>query len=80
MYWPRIIDNDYIMTVAMARPAEDAFHYALEALVLWMEESYQIPRGEAYILLGQVLEARVTQFVNPTFTYIAKMPQRYLPA
>ena len=79
MHWPRIIDDNYIMTAAMARPAEDAFHYALESLVLWMEESFDIPRGEAYILLGQVLEARVTQFVNPTFTYIAKMPKRYLP-
>jgi amidase len=79
MSWPRIINETHIMTVAMARPAEDAFHHALEALVLWMEETYQMPRGEAYLLLGQVLEARVTQFVNPTFTYIAKMPKRYCP-
>ena len=28
--------------------------------------------------LGQVLEARCTQFVNPTFTYVAKVPKRYL--
>ncbi|MDF1512208.1 MAG: acetamidase/formamidase family protein [Anaerolineae bacterium] len=80
MHWPRIIDESYIMTAAMARPAEQAFHYALESLVLWMEASYGMPRGEAYILLGQVLQARVTQFVNPTFTYIAKMPRKYLPA
>jgi acetamidase/formamidase len=79
MHWPRIIDDTYIMTAAMARPAETAFQYALEALVLWMEETYHIPRGEAYLLLGQVLEARCTQFVNPTFTYIAKMPKKYLP-
>jgi amidase len=33
---------------------------------------------EAYLLMGQVLEARSTQFVNPTRTYICKMPKTYL--
>jgi acetamidase/formamidase len=79
MHWPRLVNESHIMTVAMARPAEDAFRYALEAMVLWLEEDYGFTRGDAYLLLGQVLEARCTQFVNPTFTYIAKVPKRYLP-
>ena len=56
-----------------------AFRYALEALILWLEESYGFSRIDAYLLLGQILEARCTAFVNPTFTYIAKVPKRYLP-
>jgi acetamidase/formamidase len=80
MAWPRLVNETHIMTVAMARPAEDAFRYALEAMVLWLEEDYGFARGDAYLFLGQVLEARCTQFVNPTFTYIAKVPKRYLPA
>ncbi len=79
MYWPRIINDTHIMTVAMARPAEDAFRLALESLVLWLEEDYGFSRGEAYLYLGQVLEARCTQFVNPTFTYVAKIARRFLP-
>jgi len=79
MFWPRIIDETHIMTMAMARPAEDAFRYALEAMVLWLERSYGFECGEAYLLLGQVLEARCTQFVNPTFTYVAKVARRHLP-
>jgi amidase len=79
MHWPRLVNQTYIMTTAMARPAEDAFRYALEAMLLWLEESYGFSRGDAYLFLGQVLEARCTQFVNPTFTYIAKVPRRYLP-
>ena len=78
MHWPRVVDATHIMTLAMARPAEDAFRYALEAMLLWLEESYNFTRSEAYLFLGQVLEARVTQFVNPTFTYVAKVPKRYL--
>ena len=79
MVWPRIVNATHIMTVAMARPAEDAFRHALEAMVLWLEEDYGFSRGEAYLYLGQVLEARCTQFVNPTFTYVAKVAKRYLP-
>jgi acetamidase/formamidase len=67
------------MTMAMARPAEDAFRAARAALILWLEESYGFSRGEAYLYLGQVLEARCTQFVNPTFTYVAKVARRFLP-
>jgi len=73
-----VVDDTHIMTMAMARPAEDAFRHALAAMVLWLEESYGFTRGEAYLFLGQVLEARCTQFVNPTFTYVAKVPRRYL--
>jgi acetamidase/formamidase len=76
--WPRIENATHILTAAMARPAEDAFRHALEALVLWLEADYGFSRGEAYLYLGQVLEARCTQFVNPTFTYVAKVAREYL--
>ncbi len=58
--------------------SEDAFPYALEVLILWLEEDYGFPRIEAYLLLGQILEARCTAFVNPVFTYIAKTPKQFL--
>lgn len=76
--WPRIENATHIMTAAMARPCEDAFRHALEALVLWLEVDYGFSRGEAYLYLGQVLEARCTQFVNPTFTYVAKVGREWL--
>ena len=34
---------------------------------------------DAFLLLGQVLEARCTQFVDPLYTYVAKIQRRYLP-
>lgn len=79
MTWPRITDEEYIMTTGQARPAEDAFRTALSEMVLWLEGEYGFPRGEAYLFLGQVLEARCTQFVNPTFSYVAKVNRNYLP-
>jgi len=77
-FWPRLVSDTHIATLAMARPCEDAFRYALEAMILWLEEDYGLSRTDAYLLLGQVLEARCTQFVNPTFTYIAKVNKDYL--
>jgi acetamidase/formamidase len=78
MTWPRIENADYIMTTAQARPAEDAFRIALSEIILWLEDGYGMDRKEAYMLLAQVLEARITQFVNPTFSYIAKVQKKYL--
>jgi acetamidase/formamidase len=79
MFWPRLENETHIAVIAMARPMEDAFRFALEGLVLWMEESFGFTRGGAFLLLGQVLEARCTAVVNPTFTYIAKINKKYLP-
>ena len=78
MTWPRIENTDYIMTTAQARPAEDAFRIALSEMILWLEDGYGMERKEADMLLAQVLEARITQFVNPTFTYITKVQKKYL--
>ncbi len=80
LHWPRIETGDSIAVAANAKPAEDAFRSALVDLLRWLREDYGLEHGEAYLLLGQVLEARVTQFVNPTFTYLAKVAKRYLPA
>ncbi len=78
MTWPRIENAEYIMTTAQARPAEDAFRTALSEMILWLEEEYGFERKEAFMFLAQVLEARVTQYVNPTFSYVAKVKKEYL--
>jgi acetamidase/formamidase len=77
--WPRIEDATHKMVAAQGRPAEDAFRAALEALILWLEAD-GMSRGDAYLWLGQVLEARCTQFVNPSFTYLTKVHRDYWPA
>ena len=78
MTWPRITNETHIVTTGQARPAEDAFRTALAEMILWLEDEYAFSRGEAYLFLGQVLEARCTQFVNPTFSYVCKVNWKYL--
>ena len=41
MTWPRIEDENYIMTTACEKPAEDAFRIALCEMILWLEEDYK---------------------------------------
>ena len=47
-------------------------------MILWLEISYGFTRKEIFMFLAQVLEARVTQCVNPTFSYVAKVKKGYL--
>ena len=78
--WPRIETPTHICTVGCARPLDDALRIAFEEMVYWLEEEYGMSGPEAYMLLGQVADARCTQMVNPKFTYICKFPKRYLPS
>jgi amidase len=82
MDYVRIENATHVIALGMQRPAEDAFRMALEHLVCWLEEGASgarpMPRGDAFMLLAQVMEARCTQFVNPTFTYVAKVARTYL--
>lgn len=78
MHWPRLENAEYIMTAGFSRPAEEAFRISLEALLLWMVADYGFVLEEAYMLLGQILEARCSQFVDPYYTYVCKVPREFL--
>ena len=47
-------------------------------MVYWLEDDYGLGGAEAYMLLGQIAEARCTQMVNPKFTYVCKVDKKYL--
>jgi amidase len=76
---PRIETPSHICTLGCARPLEDAMRLAFQEMIYWLEDDYGIPAPEAYMLLGQIAEARCTQVVNPKYTYICKVDRRFLP-
>ena len=78
MTWPRIETPTHICTIGCARPLDDAMRTAFEEMVYWMEDEYGVPATEAYMLLGQIAEARCTQMVNPKFTYVCKVSKDVL--
>ena len=77
MKWVRMENEDYIMTICCERSTDEAFFGAANEMLMYMEE-YGFTVDDAYMLMAQVMEARCTQFVNPTRTYICKMPKKYL--
>jgi len=78
MEWVRIENQDYIMTVACCSTVEESFYSAAREMMFWLIDQYGFSEEEAYLFMGQVMEARCTQFVNPTRTYVCKMPKKYL--
>ena len=75
---PRIETPTHICTTGCARPLEDAMRIAFQEMIYWLGEDYGLPATEAYMLLGQIAEARCTQVVNPKFTYICKVSKTVL--
>jgi acetamidase/formamidase len=80
MVWPRIETPEHIGTLGCARPLEDAARIAFEEMIHWLEDDYSVPAPEAYMLLGQIAEARCTQMVNPKYTFICKVAKHHLAA
>lgn len=76
----RMEDAEYLMAACCDRTAEESFQEAAGELLRWIVSDYGYLASEAYLLMGQVMEARATQFVNPTSSYLCKMPKRILAA
>jgi len=78
--WPRIENDQYLMTVGCYRPLEDAFRIAYKELVLWLVDEFSMDVMDAYQLCSQVGEADVAQVVDPNYTVVAKIQKKYLPS
>ena len=79
--WLRAENDEYLMTIANEIRMKDSFCGAVRELIRWMCEDYGFTAQEAYLLLGQVLEARCTMLHGddcPFSPYVAKIPKKYL--
>jgi acetamidase/formamidase len=77
--WPRIENDEYIMSTGSARPLEDAFRIAHGDLVMWLVDELGFDRYDAYQLVTQVSETPIANVCDPNYTVVAKAPKRYLP-
>lgn len=71
----RLENDTYIMTVSCGPDPGHSFREAAGAMLSWLVQDFGFTPEEGYLLMGQVMEARCTQFVNPTSSYICKMPK-----
>jgi acetamidase/formamidase len=77
--WPRLENDQFIMSIGSARPLEDAARIAYADLVGWMVEGYGFDRWEAYMLLTQIGKVRLGNMVDPNYTVGASIAKQYLP-
>jgi amidase len=76
--WPRLENEEFIMSIGSARPLEDAARIAYADLVQWMVDGYGFDRWEAYMLLTQIGKVRLGNMVDPNYTVGASIAKRYL--
>ena len=69
--WPRISNNDYMMTVGSARPLEDATRIACAELVRWVAKEYRMQETDVLVWLTQVMEPRIGNVCDPKYSVVA---------
>ena len=78
--WPRLENDELIMSTGSARPLEDAFRIAHGDLVHWLAEEHGLDVLDAYQLVSQISESPVANVCDPNYTFVAKAPKHYLPS
>lgn len=76
--WPRLETDEYIMTLASARPLEDAYRASQRDLVYWVSELLQLDTLDALQLVTQMGSAPVANAVDTNYTMAAKFPVELL--
>jgi acetamidase/formamidase len=76
--WPRLENDDYIMSAGSARPLEDAFRIAQHDIVTWVADLCRLHKLDAYQFVTQAVESPLANVCDTNYTSIAKMPKRYL--
>jgi acetamidase/formamidase len=77
--WPRLENDDYLMSAGSARPLEDAFRISQTDLVAWFGTEFGFDAMDAYQLLTQISETPVANVVDPNYTFVSKVRKAYLP-
>jgi acetamidase/formamidase len=77
--WPRLENDDYIMSTGSGRPLEDAFRISQWDLIQWLAGDFGLDPLDGYQLLTQVSETPVANVVDPNYTFVSKIRKAYLP-
>jgi acetamidase/formamidase len=78
--WPRLEDDECLMTVGSSRPLEDAWRVSQVEMVTWLCELYGLDKMDGYQLLSQISEVPIANVVDANYSVIAKARKSLLPA
>jgi acetamidase/formamidase len=78
--WPRLENENEIMTTGIYRPVDDAVRIAVTELVHWVHSDYGLSELDAYELCSKVCKLHLTEMVDPNYVVIASVEKKFLPA
>jgi amidase len=78
--WPRIENDEFIMTVGSVRPLSDALRIASVEMIDWVVADYGLEKWDAYQVVSQLTTMRIANMVDPNYSVVVKMPKKYLPS
>jgi acetamidase/formamidase len=73
--WPRVENDDFVMSTGSARPLEDAFRISQKDLVDWTSDLTGLDTLDAYQLVSQLGLAPAANVCDPNYTMVAKLPK-----
>ena len=71
--WPRLENDEHLMTIGSARPLLQALQHATTELQRWLMDDYGFDERGSSLLMGHTLEYDIANVVDPTFTVVAKI-------
>ena len=77
--WPRLENDEVIMSIGSTRPLIDALRLACVDLVNWLVADYGYDKIEAKQLLGQAARLEIANVVDPQYSVACVLPKQYLP-
>ncbi|MFJ8443200.1 acetamidase/formamidase family protein [Kitasatospora griseola] len=76
--WPRLENDDHLISTGSARPLEDAFRISQHDLVGWTGELLGLDQLDAYQLVSQAGLAPAANVCDTNYTMVAKLPKSVL--
>lgn len=73
--WPRLENDDFLISTGSTRPLEDAFRVSQKDLVNWVSDLTELDVLDAYQLVSQMGLAPAANVCDPNYTMIAKLPK-----
>jgi acetamidase/formamidase len=77
--WPRLENDEVIMSIGSTRPLMDALRIACADLVNWLVADHGYDKFEALQLLGQAARIEVANAVDPQYSVACQIEKKYLP-
>lgn len=76
--WPRIENDEYIITTGSTKPLEDAFRISHSQMVHWISELTSQSMIDSYQFVSQTALTPVANVVDTNYTMTAKVAKQYL--